>query len=156
THPILPVSRRSILQSAAVGFGQVALAGMLGLQPRKSLASQDQSGPLAAKPPQFPVRAKRIIFLFMEGAISHVDTFEYKQRLQESDGKSSPGGGKLVASKFKFQQHGETGTWVSELYPHVSKHVDRLCFIRGLHTDTPAHPQAVIQLHTGARMAALT
>src|SRR5690606_549438 len=58
--------------------------------------------------------------------------------------------------KFKFAQHGETGTWVSELYPHVAQHVDKLCFIRGLHTDTPAHPEAVIQLHTGAALASLT
>ena len=95
------------------------------------------------------VKAKRIIFLFMEGATSQMDTFDYKPKLQKDDGKVSPGGGTLTASKFKFSQHGQTGTWVSELYPNVAKHVDKLCFIRGLHTDTPAHPQAVIQLHTG-------
>ena len=72
------------------------------------------------------------------------------------DGKVGPGGGTLTASKFKFAQHGQTGTWVSELYPHIAKHVDKLCFIRGLHTDTPAHPQAVIQLHTGTALASLT
>lgn len=88
--------------------------------------------------------------------MSHVDTFEYKKTLQDNDGKPGPGGGKLVASKFRFTQHGQTGTWVSELYPNVAKHVDRLCFIRALHTDTPAHPQAVIQLHTGAKIASLT
>ncbi len=88
--------------------------------------------------------------------MSHVDTFDYKPQLQANDGKPGPGGGKLVASKFQFAQHGQTGTWVSELYPHVAKQVDKLCFIRGLHTDTPAHPQAVIQLHTGARIASLT
>jgi hypothetical protein len=92
----------------------------------------------------------------MEGAMSQVDTFDYKPKLQESDGKTAPGGGTLTASKFKFAQHGQTGTWVSELYPNVAKHVDQLCFIRGLHTDTPAHPQAVVQLHTGAANAALT
>ncbi len=62
----------------------------------------------------------------------------------------------MTGSKFKFAQHGQTGTWVSELYPHTAKHVDQLCFLRGLHTDTPAHPQAVIQLHTGAALASLT
>jgi hypothetical protein len=92
----------------------------------------------------------------MEGAMSHVDTFEYKTALQENDQKPGPGGGKLVASKFRFAQHGQSGAWVSELYPHVAKQVDKLCFIRGLHTDTPAHPQAVIQLHTGAKIASLT
>lgn len=155
-------TRRNALKTAGTGFGYLALAGMLGLQNRTARAetaapaAARADGPLVPKPQQLPAKAKRIIFLFMEGAISHVDTFDYKSKLQESDGKPAPGGGKLVASKFKFAQHGQTGTWVSELYPHVAKHVDQLCFIRGLHTDTPAHPQAVIQLHTGTRVASVT
>jgi hypothetical protein len=156
--PLAPVSRRSVLQSTGGGFGLLALAGMLGTQSRTAQASQDPQkvGPLAPKHQHFAAKAKRIIFVFMEGAMSGVDTFEYKSKLQESDGKPGLGGGKFVASKFKFQQHGQTGTWVSELYPHVAQHVDKLCFIRGLHTDTPAHPQAVMQLHTGAANATLT
>ncbi|MDX1968205.1 MAG: DUF1501 domain-containing protein [Planctomycetaceae bacterium] len=153
------VNRRDALKSAGTGFGYLALAGMLGLQQRAAKGatpSPAAAGPLSPKPQHFPAKAKRIIFLFMEGAASHVDTWDYKPKLQESDGKPAPGGGKLVASKFQFSQHGETGTWVSELYPHVAKQVDKLCFIRGLHTDTPAHPQAVIQLHTGARIASVT
>src|SRR5262249_49585602 len=67
-----------------------------------------------------------------------------------------PGGAILTASKFKFSRHGETGTWVSELFPHTAKHVDKFCFIRGLHTDTPAHPQAVVPLHTRTAVASLT
>lgn len=148
-------SRRKALQAAGTGFGYLALAGMLGLQNKPARAAS-VTAPLAPKPQQLPAKAKRIIFLFMEGAMSPVDTFEYKAKLQENDGKPGPGGGKLVASKFKFDQHGQSGTWVSELYPNVAQHVDKLCFIRGLHTDTPAHPQAVIQLHTGARVASLT
>ena len=62
----------------------------------------------------------------------------------------------LTASKFHFNRHGQSGTWVSNLFPHTARHVDKFCFIRGLHTDTPAHPQAVIQLHTGTAMASLT
>jgi Protein of unknown function (DUF1501) len=85
-----------------------------------------------------------------------MDTFDYKPQLQKDDGKVGPGGGTLVGSKFQFDQYGETGTWVSDLYPNVAEHVDDLCFIRGLHTDTPAHPEAVIQLHTGAALASLT
>lgn len=151
------VSRRSLLKTAGAGFGYVALAGLLGSQQtRSSKAEEVRSGPLAPKSPHFPPQAKRIIFLFMEGAMSQMDTFEYKPKLQTDDGQPGPGGGKLVASKFQFSQHGETGTWVSELFPHTAKHVDKLCFIRGLHTDTPAHPQAVIQLHTGAAIASLT
>lgn len=152
-----PLSRRELLKSSSAGFGLLALAGMLG-QNRSARAKETvaKPGPLAPKSPHFPTKAKRIIFLFMEGAMSQMDTFDYKPKLQESDGKVAPGGGTLTASKFKFAQHGETGTWVSELYPNVAKHVDQLCFIRGLHTDTPAHPQAVVQLHTGAANAALT
>ena len=87
---------------------------------------------------------------------SHVDTWEYKPKLQAENGKVGPGGGILTGSKFQFAQHGRTGTWVSELFPHLAKKVDQLCFLRGLHTDTPAHPQAVVQLHTGAMNATLT
>lgn len=153
-----PLTRRELLKTTSAGFGLLALAGMLG-QNGSAKASDSPSsrpGPLAPKAPHFPTKAKRIIFLYMEGAMSQMDTFEYKPRLQESDGKTGPGGGTLTASKFKFAQHGDTGAWVSELYPNVAKHVDQLCFIRGLHTDTPAHPQAVMQLHTGAANAALT
>ena len=153
------LSRRQILKSANTGFGYLALASLLReTAPRMASASQDSTGhrPLAPKPPQFPVKAKRIIFLFMEGAASQMDTWDYKPKLQEDDGKVGPGGGTLTASKFKFAQHGQTGTWISELYPNVAQHVDKLCFLRGLHTDTPAHPQAVIQLHTGAAQAQLT
>src|SRR5581483_2728076 len=99
---------------------------------------------------------KRIIFLFMQGAISQVDTFEYKPQLQKDGGKPGPGGGTLTASQFKFQQYGQTGSWFSELLPNIAKHADKLCWLRGLHTDTPAHPQAVVQLHTGSANAALT
>jgi hypothetical protein len=159
--PSLPIigglSRRQVLKNAGTGFGYLALAGLLGENaPRASAASPAKPGPLSPKQPHFPVKAKRIIFLFMSGAMSQMDTFDYKPTLQKSDGKVGPGGGTLTASKFKFAQYGQTGTWVSELYPHVAQHVDKLCFIKGLHTDTPAHPEAVIQLHTGAALASLT
>jgi hypothetical protein len=154
------ITRREILKSAGTGFGYLALAGMLGQNVGEAL---DVAGshtldrrPLAPKPPHHRVKAKRIIFLFMNGAISQMDTWDYKPQLQKDDGKVGPGGGTLTGSKFKFSQHGETGTWVSELYPRTAEHVDKLCFIRGLHTDTPAHPEAVIQLHTGAALASLT
>jgi hypothetical protein len=151
------LSRRQALKSASAGFGYLALAGMLGQEARATTSpTAAQLSPLAPKLPHFAAKAKRIIFLFMQGAISQMDTFEYKPELQKSDGKIAPGGGTLAASKFKFQQHGKTGTWVSELYPNVAKHVDKLCWLRGLHTDTPAHPQAVIQLHTGTALATLT
>jgi len=157
--PAAVFSRRQALRTAGTGFGHLALAGLLGQAGRNVAAAAEAvaaPGLLAPRPPHFPAKAKRIIFLFMEGAMSQVDTFEYKPRLQEDDGKSAPGGATLTASKFKFAQHGQSGAWVSELFPHLAGHVDKFCFLRGLHTDTPAHPQAVIQLHTGTALASLT
>lgn len=154
--PLPIISRRQALRSASAGFGLVTLASLLS-QTHPSVANANEKpGLLAPKAPHFAAKAKRIIFLFMEGAASQLDTWEYKPKLQADDQKVGPGGGTLTASKFKWAQHGQTGTWVSELYPHMSKHVDKLCFLRGLHTDTPAHPQAVIQLHTGTALASLT
>ena len=153
--PRAPLTRRQVLRSAGAGFGHLALAGMLG-QAAARAGDKVAPGPLAPKMPHFKPKATRIIFLFMQGAISQVDTFEYKPRLQQDGGKPGPGGGTLTASNFKFRQHGETGTWFSELLPHMAEHADKLCWLRGLHTDTPAHPQAVVQLHTGSANAALT
>ncbi len=149
-----PLSRRQALQSASAGFGMVALAGMLGQQAK---AAEDKDAkPLAPKKPHFAPKAKRLIFVHMNGAMSQHDTFEYKAKLQTDDGKPGPGGGTLTGSKFKFAQHGDTGSWFSELLPNLAKHADKLTWLRGLHTDTPAHPQAVVQLHTGSANAALT
>jgi len=145
------------LQTASAGFGYLALASLLGQSvSRKATGAEAVRGPLEPKTPHFPVKAKRVIFLFMQGSMSQMDTWEYKPQLQKDGGKVGPGGGTLTASKFKFSQHGETGTWVSELFPHMAKHVDKMCWLRGLHTDTPAHPQAVMQLHTGTALASLT
>lgn len=146
------ISRRSLLRSSSAGFGYLALSGLLAEQSARAALAN----PLASKPPHFPAKAKRIIFLFMEGAMSQMDTLEYKPELQRNGGKGGPGGGTLTASQFKFSQHGETGSWFSELLPNIAKHADKLCWLRGLHTDTPAHPQAVVQLHTGSANAALT
>jgi len=151
------VSRRNILRSAGVGFGHLALSGLLGSIAGKAAAQElNSSNPLAPKRPPLPAKAKRIIFLFMEGAISSVDTFEYKPELERRHGKSGPGGGTLTASRFNFKQYGESGAYFSELLPNIATHADELCFMRGLYTDTPAHPQAVVQLHTGSANAALT
>jgi hypothetical protein len=150
---VLPISRRELLRSASAGFGMVALAGLVG---QNSRASEQVAKPLAPKKPHLKPRVNRIIFVFMQGAISQMDTFEYKPNLQRDGGKSGPGGGTLTASKFKFQQYGDTGSWFSELLPNLARHADKLTWLRGLHTDTPAHPQAVVQLHTGSANAALT
>jgi hypothetical protein len=143
--PIDPLfSRRMVLKSAAAGFGYVAFAGL-------STLAAEKDKP-AARKPHFPAKAKRVIFLCMEGAPSHVDTFDYKRKLAESDGKSMPRArtyARLLASPWKFAQHGNSGLWISELFPELAKHADKLCLLRGMHTDVPAHSQAFLQLHTG-------
>lgn len=151
-HPSL-FSRRMALKTTAAGFGHMALSGLMAAD---AVRNGQPLKPLLPRPPHFPAKAKRIIFIFMEGSMSQHDTFEYKPELARNDGKAGPGGGKLTASKFKFSQHGQTGSWFSELLPNIAKHADKLTWLRGLHTDTPAHPQAVVQLHTGSANAALT
>ena len=147
------LSRRQALRGASAGFGMVALAGMLAEQAR---ADQKAAKPLAPREPHFTPRAKRLIFVHMNGAMSHHDTFDFKPSLVKDNGKAGPGGGILTASNFKFTRHGQTGSWFSELLPNLAGHADKMCWLRGLHTDTPAHPQAVVQLHTGSANAALT
>ena len=149
--PYAGFSRRSMLRTTASGFGYMALAGLLGQTAPAAITK-----PLAPKLPHFTPKAKRVIFVFMEGAMSGHDTFDFKPELQKNAGKSGPGGGTLTASRFAFKQYGQTGSWFSELLPNIAKHADKLCWLRGLHTDTPAHPQAVVQLHTGSANAALT
>ncbi|MGA2871922.1 MAG: DUF1501 domain-containing protein, partial [Verrucomicrobiota bacterium] len=153
----LLMSRRTVLRSAGAGFGYLALAGLLGSAATKLLAETPAAlNPLAPKKPNFKAKAKRIIFVYMSGAMSQFDTFDYKPALQKDNGKSSPGGGVITGSKFAFKQYGQSGSWFSELLPNLAQHADSLCWMRGLHTDTPAHPQAVVQLHTGSANAALT
>ncbi len=138
-------SRRTALKSAAAGFGYLAFAGL-------STWAAEKSNPLAPKKTHFPARAKRVIFLCMEGAPSHVDTFDYKPKLAELNGKSMPRArtfAKLLASPWKFAQQGQGGLWISELFPELAKQADNLCLLRGMHTDVPAHPQAFLQMHTG-------
>src|SRR3954471_9392516 len=131
-----PLSRRDLLRTSSIGFGSLALAAMLG---EGTWAGQD---PLAPKVPHFPAKARRAIFLFMHGGPSHVDTFDYKPLLMRDDGKplpfakprivSSPTDN-LLASPWKFSQHGQSGLWVSELFPSVAKCADDLCMINSMH-----------------------
>ncbi len=145
-------SRRLWLQATASGFGYLAFAALAHEQSARAAGGEH---PLAPKPPHFPPRAKRVIFLCMDGGPSHVDTFDYKPKLQADDGKAPPRGGggfrfgRLMASPFQFRPHGQSGLHISELFPQLAKHADRLCLLRGMHTDLPNHPQAFLQLHCG-------
>src|SRR5262245_13371565 len=123
-------SRRQVLKSVGGGFGYFAFAGLLGQATAKA-ADRSVPKPLAPRVPHIRAKAKRIIFLFMEGAMSQVDTVEYKPALQKDGGKPGPGGGTLAASKFQFQQYGQTGSWFSELLPYMAQHADKFCWIRG-------------------------
>jgi hypothetical protein len=148
-----PLTRRQMLKSAGAGFGYLALAGLA------AEAAARATGPLAPRPGHHRARARRIIFLFMHGGPSQVDTFDYKPRLQRDHGKDLPfdpakGVGtisrKLMASPWKFARHGKSGLWVSELFPQVARHADRLCMLNGMHTEGVTHGQATLKLHTGA------
>lgn len=142
-------SRRQGLKSLATGFAYTAFAGLSTMQSQSARTAADN--PLAPKPPHFPAKAKRVIFLCMEGGPSHIDTFDHKPRLNQDSGNVAGlrGDAKWLGSPFEFNQHGESGLPISELYPHLAKHADDLCLVNGMHTDVPSHPQAFAQLHTG-------
>ena len=132
------VSRRQILQHVSAGFGYLAFASMCqqtGQAPRAFAEAAAATNPLAVKAPHFAPKAKRVIFLCMQGGPSHVDTFDYKPDLTRDHGKSGKYGGNLLKSPFKFNQSGDSGLWISEIFSNVAKHADDLCLIRGMHCD---------------------
>ncbi len=152
-------TRRDLLRTSACGFGHLALAGLLanraqGTDVRPSLSAESA----ASLRPHFAPRAKRVIFLFMWGGPSHVDLFDPKPRLTADEGKPLPGSfigkpdasvGNLMGSKFKFRPHGEGGVVISEVFPQLARHADKLCVVRSLHTEGAAHGEALLKLHTG-------
>lgn len=151
-------SRRSLLQNVACGFGSVALAG-LASNSKGAWKQSDVANPLAAKMPMHPARAKRIIFIFMQGGPSHVDIFDRKQALYDYDGKKHDFRNSrrmkvqsetVMKPMWNFKKYGESGRWVSDLFPEMAKHVDDLCFIYSMHTEGVAHGPSTLFLHTGA------
>ena len=138
------ISRRDMLRQGACGFGSLALAALC----RDAFAGGTNA--LATKAPHFRPRAKRAIFLFMRGGVSQVDTFDPKPKLTKDDGKKGKKRYKLMKSPWKFGQYGQSGTWVSDLFPHLANHVDDMCVIRSLQTGSSAHPLAIPLLHTGS------
>lgn len=142
-------TRRDVLQRTACGFGWLAFAGMAGQSHAATEVHRGET-PLAPKTPPLLQRAKRVIFLCMSGAPSHVDLLDYKPQLNRDSGNPGPRpGSQLLGSKWKFSQYGHSGLWMSELLPNLAKQADRLCVIPSMQTDLPAHPQAFIKLHTG-------
>ncbi|MDX2035831.1 MAG: DUF1501 domain-containing protein [Isosphaeraceae bacterium] len=150
------IDRRRMLRLAGTGFGLLGLRGLLAED--ESSAADASGDPLAVRPPHHAARAKRVIFLFMSGGPSHVDLFDPKPRLQSDDGKPLPFAmphlertrtGNLLASPFRFSKHGESGIPVSELFPELAKHADRLCVVRSMVADNINHNGACLQMNTG-------
>jgi hypothetical protein len=147
-----------MLRHFANGFGMLGLAGLLAQEAQASASASESFNPLAVKPPPFEARAKRIIFLFMSGGPSHVDTFDPKPRLKQDGGKPLPFAmpklvrtrtGNLLPSPFKFQKHGQSGIEVSELLPRVASCIDDICVIRSMVADNINHNGACLQMNTG-------
>ncbi|MEO6182312.1 MAG: DUF1501 domain-containing protein [Verrucomicrobiota bacterium] len=156
------ISRREALKRAGAGFGMLALAGLLDQEgllcpPVSAVASP---GPLSPKLPQFKARAKSVIWLFINGGPSQVDTWDYKPELIKRHGQKLDGidkftgffaneVGPLMKSPFAFAQHGQSGSWVSEIFPNLAKHVDKMAFIHSLHTESNNHSPALFAINTG-------
>ena len=150
----LNLSRRQALQASAAGFGYLAFNALAGEATAKPVS------PLAERPPHFEAKVKRVIFMFMEGGPSRVDTFDYKPELAKYSGKKPPydqpkagstgnNDSVMQASPYKFSQHGESGLWISEVFPELAKHADDLCLINGMHHETGIHEPGCVIMHTG-------
>lgn len=155
-------TRRDFLRRAGNGFGMLALADLLG---QEGLLSSAQGAiapinPLASKKGHFPGQAKSVIYLFMNGGPSQVDTWDFKPDLAKQDGQELKGFdkntgfftdnvGPLMKSPYKFQKHGQCGAWVSEIFPNMAKHVDKMAFLYSCWTDSNNHSPALFKINTG-------
>ncbi|HUS36327.1 MAG TPA: DUF1501 domain-containing protein [Verrucomicrobiae bacterium] len=148
-------TRREMLQRAGGGLGWLALASMLGRDNSAAILN-----PLAPKAPHFKPRAKSVIWIFANGGPSHVDTWDYKPGLAKRDGKTLEGFdnktgffpdqvGALMKSPFEWRQHGQSGTWVSELFPNIARHVDKISFVHSCWTKSNNHSPALFMVNTG-------
>ncbi len=157
-------TRREWLWEAGAGFTGVALAGMLdqGFFTRQAVAADGETqwkNPLAPKPPHFPAKAKSVIFLYMYGGPSQIDTFDYKPTMYGMDNKTvdvktfGRGGhknkGRIVEPRWQFKQYGECGKWVSDLFPNLAHCVDDIAFVHSMTADSPIHGSAMLQMNSG-------
>ena len=154
-------TRREFLWEAGAGFTGLAMTGMLSADGFFNQARADgaPANPLTPKPPMFPAKAKSVIFLFMYGGPSQLDTFDYKPHLVGRDGQNitvrsfregnKPKQLKLMEPKFKFKQYGQCGKYISDLYPHVGSCADDIAFIHSMYSDAPVHGSAMLQMNTG-------
>ena len=158
-------TRREMLWQTGGGFTGLALSGLLGSDGflgKQAVAADGKTpftSPLAPKQPHFPAKAKSVIFLFMYGGPSHIDTFDYKPNMYGMDGKTievktfGRGGhrnqGRVVEPRWKFKQYGECGKWVSDLFPHLAKRVDDIAFVHSMTADSPIHGSAMLMMNSG-------
>src|SRR2546425_1373509 len=156
-------TRREFLWEAGAGFTGLALTALLGDDGFFGKAHASPPGasanPLVPRPPHFPAKAKSVIFLFMYGGPSQVDTFDYKPNLYALDGQTinvrthGRGGhrnqGRVVGPKWRFKQYGQSGKWVSDLFPHLATCVDELAFLHSMPADSPIHGSAMLQMNSG-------
>ncbi|MCB9882354.1 MAG: DUF1501 domain-containing protein [Planctomycetes bacterium] len=157
-------SRRQFLRHTGGALATIGTAGLFPAIGAAGLRASDDwfvgfDNPLAPKAPHFPARAKSVIFLFMYGGPSHVDTFDYKPKLQELDGQTiqvktrgrggSKDRGRIVGSPYAFSQHGQCGQWVSEIFPNLARHVDDMAFIHSMYAESPIHGSAMLMMNSG-------
>ena len=155
-----PITRRDALRKIGGGFAMMSFAGLIGEQMAKADVGNPAS-PWLIKDPGFKPKAKHVIFLFMNGGLSHIDSFDYKPALVKYDGKPMPGGdlgherktGSLMRSPYEFKSYGSNGMMVSELFPHLGQCVDDICFVHSVYTEIPNHEPALIMMNTGANVA---
>ena len=152
-------SRREALRSAGAGFGMLAFAGLSGSAALQAAPATSKAGDLwSPKPPHFAPKAKNVIFVFLRGGLSQVDTFDPKPMLDKYDGKPLPYDaprtefttGNLMRSPFSFKRYGQSGAPVSEIFPHIAGVIDDFCQVRSMITDIPNHGPAITQTYTGA------
>jgi hypothetical protein len=154
------MTRRELIFRAGAGFSGLALASMLDQDGLLASTPDDKkrANPLAPRPSHFPTKAKSVIFLFMYGGVSHVDTFDPKPDLTKNHGKPMNKGkldvffgnpGNLMASPYKFKKYGQSGIEVSELYPHLAQNVDDLCMVRSVYSTSNNHSPAIFQMNSG-------
>ena len=160
----LLASRRDWFRKAGSGAGMLGLAALMadsGLLSSTADGATEAVNPLASQQTHFPAKAKSVIWLFMNGGPSHVDTWDYKPELEKQDGKELEGFnpetgffvnsvGPLMKSPFKFRQYGESGSWVSEIFPNLSQHVDDMAFLHSCYTDSNNHSPALFMMNSGA------
>src|SRR6202790_597432 len=153
----MPLNRRDALCRIGHGFGMMAFAGMISESLAKAGVKSDTDGAIEPRKLDFAPRAKRVIFLYMNGGLSQVDSFDPKPALDKYHGKPLPGGsiaterktGTLMRSPFQFKKYGQCGMDVSELFPHVGECADDICFVRSVYTDIPNHEPSMLMMNTG-------